>query len=182
MVNAPTPERRSWRRLLRPASGLLLLPAALLLPGLGSAQSTTSTGTQSQQSTTTTPQQPQDTSQRPTDPSAMTPGNTASGNTGGAPWSAPGTSNSTGNAPGTGGTGIYQPDATGAPGTLLESPGDDRDEETALPGSGGSGSDPERQLGQPAGQPIPGMEKTVPPQVEVPRPPTPQSGSPSQGP
>lgn len=181
MVNAPSPDRRIWRHLLRPASGLLLLPAALLLPGLAGAQSMTTTGTQ-QQSTTTTSPRPQDTSQTPTDPNAMTPGNTAPGNTAGAPWSAPGTSNSTGNAPGTGGTGTFQPDATGAPGTLLESPGQDRDEETPLPGSGGSGSDPERQLGQPAGQPIPGMERTIPPQVEVPRPPTPQSGTPPQAP
>lgn len=176
MVNAaPTPPRRDPRRWLRSASGLLLLPAALLMPGLTVAQSPTTTGSQPPQTTTTSP--PTDTSQNPTDPSAMTPGNTAPGNTGNAPWTGPGTSNSTGNAPGTGGTGTFAPDATGAPGTVLDRPAED-DEDTALPGTGGSGSDPERQLGQPAGQPIPGMEKTVPPQVEVPRPPTPQSGSP----
>lgn len=178
MENAPSNPRRPWQRLLRPASGMFLLPAALLLPGLGVAQSPTSTGSQPP----TTPQA-QDTSQTPSDRSAMTPGNTAPGNTGTAPWAGPGTSNPTGSAPGTGGTGTDAPTATGAPGTLLERPGEEDDgDRDALPGTVGSGSDPQRQLGEPAGQPIPGMEKTVPPQVEVPRPPTPQSGTPSQGP
>lgn len=165
MVNAASvsPRRIRWRW-LRSVPRRLLLPAALLLPGLALAQSSTD----SQPPTTTTA--PQDTSQTPTDPGAMTPGNTA-----------PGTSPAPGATPDTGGSGAFEPDA-GTPTPILERPGEEDAEDDALPGTGGSGSDPERQLGEPAGQPIPGMERTVPPQVEVPPPPTPQSGSPSQGP